>query len=204
MKLTFKNTAFALVLPLMVLGACDSDDDDTDTDTDTVAVDEGFNFSTNGIGTYTRVDRMGMPAVATALITSKDTYNNADPSDDAAGTFVPEIVTNLQGLHDALDDDLVAAGLVPCVVDGGNGSCVTVAGPLIIPDTLSIDSGAASGFPNGRLLADPVIDVTLAVALLELTQDNGQSALTLASIPLGPPANDAEFSAEFPYLAAPN
>ena len=43
----------------------------------------------NGIshvaGHYTRVDRMGMPAIATAVIASKDAYNNADPGDDAGG-----------------------------------------------------------------------------------------------------------------------
>ncbi|OBX19508.1 hypothetical protein A9995_07085 [Erythrobacter sp. QSSC1-22B] len=59
---------------------------------------------------------MGMPAVATALIGSdqKIPYNDANPADDAAGTFVPELVEQLTGLTNALADDLVGAGLTPC------------------------------------------------------------------------------------------
>jgi hypothetical protein len=57
-----------------------------------------------------------MPAVATALIGSdqKIAYNDANPADDAAGTFVPELVKQLTGLTNALADDLVGAGLTPC------------------------------------------------------------------------------------------
>ena len=61
-----------------------------------------------------RVDRMGMPAVATAVITSKNAYNQANPSDDAAGVFVSEIVANVGAIHAALDDDLTSLGLTPC------------------------------------------------------------------------------------------
>jgi hypothetical protein len=76
----------------------------------------GFTFRTNAPNGYTRVDRMGMPAVATALIGSdrKIAYNDADPVDDAAGTFVPELVKQLTGLTNALADDLIGAGLTPC------------------------------------------------------------------------------------------
>jgi hypothetical protein len=37
---------------------------------------------------------------------------------------------------------------------------------LILPDTLRLDPTSTGTFPNGRALADPVIDVTLAVLLL--------------------------------------
>jgi hypothetical protein len=78
-----------------------------------------FNFRTDPISSYTRVDRMGLPAVATALIGTslKNAYNDANPSDDVAGTFVggPDgIVQQLTNLHNALADDLIAAGLTPC------------------------------------------------------------------------------------------
>ncbi|WP_145916846.1 DUF4331 domain-containing protein [Erythrobacter sp. QSSC1-22B] len=75
-----------------------------------------FGFRTNAPSAYVRVDRMGMPAVATALIGSdqKIPYNDANPADDAAGTFVPELVEQLTGLTNALADDLVGAGLTPC------------------------------------------------------------------------------------------
>ena len=63
-------------------------------------------FADDDFDTYTRVDRIGMPAINTAVITSKDAYNQADPVDDAAGDFVAEITTNVTALHTALDDDL--------------------------------------------------------------------------------------------------
>lgn len=75
-----------------------------------------FNFRTDPASAYVRVDRMGQPAVATALIgtATKNAYNDANPSDDVANTFVPEIVAQLTGLHNALADDLIALGLTPC------------------------------------------------------------------------------------------
>lgn len=79
----------------------------------------GFTFRTNDASTYVRVDRMGMPAVATALIGSdqKIPYNDADPADDADGDFVPELTEQLTGLTNALADDLVGAGLTPCATE---------------------------------------------------------------------------------------
>ena len=75
-----------------------------------------FGFRTDAASAYTRVDRMGMPAVSTALIPSdrKIAYNDASPADDAAGDFVPDLSGTLQALTEALADDLVAAGLTPC------------------------------------------------------------------------------------------
>lgn len=75
-----------------------------------------FRFRDDAVSSYVRVDRMGQPAVATAVIGSamKNAYNDADPSNDAAGTFVPEIVAQLTTLHNALADDLIGAGLTPC------------------------------------------------------------------------------------------
>lgn len=79
------------------------------------------------------------------------------------------------------------------------GTGVTVA-QAAVPDTLTLDLSATSGFPNGRKLTDPVIDVTLAVIFLDLSV-NGPG--TLAGLPLNPPANDVAFRDTFPYLAAP-
>ncbi len=151
---------------------------------------------------YGRIDRMGMPAVATALISSKDAYNAANPTDDAAGAFVSEIVAQLTTLHTALDDDLIAAGLTPATVD----EAVAQGAPLVVPDVITIDTTAPSGFPNGRRLTDTVIDVTLAVLLIDINglgDSNGpHSPTTLVGV--NPTANDLPFSAAFPYLAEPN
>ncbi|RVQ65175.1 DUF4331 domain-containing protein [Croceicoccus ponticola] len=80
-----------------------------------------FDFRSDASSAYVRVDRMGMPAVATALIGSdqKTAYNDADPADDANGDFVPELTEQLTGLTNALADDLVGLGLTPCAKPAG-------------------------------------------------------------------------------------
>lgn len=158
---------------------------------------DGFEFDDAPPEEYAQIDRMGMPAINTAVISSKDDYNGATPTEDANGDFVDEIVANVTGLHDALDDDLTGAGLVPCVAD----DCVAQAAPLVVPDTIKIDLTGTAGFPNGRLPTDPVIDVTLAVVLLDLTA-MGQDALTLVGT--NPTENDVAFGDEFPYFAPPH
>ncbi len=159
-----------------------------------------FVFDATPPGDLAQVDRMGMPAIATAVISMgmKDAYNEATPTDDAASAFVPDIIANLVNLHTALDDDMAGFGFTPC---DPMTSCVAQGGPLVVPDTLKIDVSKAAGFPNGRRLADPVIDVTLAVVMLDLAVHD---ALTFANIPLNPPANDKEFLETFPYLAVPH
>ncbi|MBW2464397.1 MAG: DUF4331 family protein [Deltaproteobacteria bacterium] len=168
-------------------------------------------YRTEAAAMYTRVDRLGMPAVSTALISSdqKNAYNDADPPAD--DTFTADIVTNLTAIHTALRDDLVTATLVPCSTAAFDPTmCVTqevAAGvsvaSLIVPDTISINPAAAAGFPNGRGLSNQVMDVTLGIILLDINA-TGQSAATLAEIPLNPAANDVAFGTAFPYLAAPH
>ncbi len=151
---------------------------------------------------FARVDRMGMPAVATAVISSKDAYNAADPGDDAAGDFVGEITANLTAIHNALDDDLTGLGLTPASVN----EAVAQAAPLVVPDVIALDTTVPSGFPNGRQLTDTVIDVTLAVVLLDINglgASNGPHTPTTI-VGVNPTANDQAFSGAFPYLAQPN
>lgn len=168
------------------------------TDTTTGELPDPFVFAEDPAGSYSRVDRMGMPAIATAVITNKDAYNAANPVDDVATDFVDEITINVSALHTALNDDLDALGLTPCLA----AVCVLgQAASLVVPDTLKIDLTADAGFPNGRRLQDPVIDVTLAVVLLDL---NVHGVTLFADLPLNPPANDVPFLAEFPFLADPN
>lgn len=160
-----------------------------------------FVFSQSPASAYARVDRVGMPAVATVLIgaPTKDAYNAADPADDDSGTFVPEIVGALFGLHAALNDDLMGAALTPCTVVGnGTGTCETQGLPLVVPDVLELDPGQPAGFPNGRRLEDRVVDLLLAAILLDL---GIHPADALATLPLNPPANDLPFGTAFPYLA---
>lgn len=76
----------------------------------------GFAFRTEAPSSYTRVDRMGFPAVATALVRSaqKTPFNDDSPAQDATGKWAPEFQATLQGLAGALNDDLRGLNLTPC------------------------------------------------------------------------------------------
>jgi hypothetical protein len=83
----------------------------------------GFVFRTDAPSAYTRVDRMGMPAVSTALIAtaSKNAYNDDNPTVDASGKWVPTIKADLTNLTTALIGQFRSLGLHPCAT-GGAGS----------------------------------------------------------------------------------
>ncbi len=121
-----------------------------------------------------QIDRMGRPAVNTALIPSelKDAFNAGAPADDRAafGDTVRAAITQLSG------DASYAATLTD----------------VLLPDVLTIDTSSGDGFLNGRGLADDVIDAELGL----LT--NG--ALTTDGVD----ENDAPFRRRFPYLARAN
>jgi hypothetical protein len=89
--------------------------------------------------------------------------------------------------------------VTPCLeqVVPGTGKRVV---DLVVPDTITVNLAQPSGFPNGRRLQDPVIDITLAVIFLDMRR-HGPS--TFVNLPLNPPANDRPFRAEFPFLALP-
>ncbi len=69
---------------------------------------------------------------------------------------------------------------------------------LVVPDVLQLDMAQPSGFPNGRTLTDPVVDVTLAVLFLDL---KSQPATTFATLPLDPTTTGVAEPATFPYLS---
>ena len=79
-----------------------------------------YNFRTDPVAMYVRVDRMGMPAVATLLIgtAEKTDYNDADPSTDATLKFVSEIQNDLTGLTNAIGQDFVRQGLSASAAKG--------------------------------------------------------------------------------------
>jgi len=192
-----KPITLSFLIGLLISGCAPEDQELPDPETGDPPMDDPYVFSDASPTDYDRVDRAGMPAIASAVIASKDAYNQADPIDDANGDFVSEIVASLEFLHGALDDDLSGLGIVPCAVE----DCVAQAAPLVVPDTLKIDTAQAAGFPNGRSLTDPVMDVTLAVVLIDLAVE-GQTAASLVGV--NPTTNDVAFMDDFPYLANPN
>jgi hypothetical protein len=185
---------------LLALMACGDDGDSDGADGNTTLDGGDFVFATEPPTAYTRVDRTGMPAVNVALIggeARKDAYNAADPGDDESGAFVEDLTASVTGLHASLDDALVELALTPCAP----ADCLAQAQPLVVPDALSIDPSAPAGFPNGRQPADTVMDLTLAVLLLDL---DVHAVTTFADVPLNPTANDMPFETAFPYFAPPH
>jgi len=171
---------------------------------------DSYVFDTTPFDSYTQTDRHGAVeagtvgiAVASGLglngedIAIRDDYNASTPEDDAAGDWVPEISASVGILHMVLDDDLTDAGLTPA----SNATSLAQAGPVIVPDTIKYNPAQPTGYPNGRALTDPVVDITVAAALLDLSV-HGLS--TLADLPLNPPENDVPFKTAFPYLADPH
>ncbi len=210
-----------------------------DTDTDTTGPDpDAFDFRDDDPSAYTRVDRMGFPAVLTGLIASEneDAYNAANPTNDVAGDFLADIAATLDYLHagtggsdgNGLNDELVtAAGILEADVSlcnhpgtaDPNDTCVSQGGPFVFPDVITVNTSADTGFPNGRGLAAPVVDIILAVLLLDVHEnDPGTGAFTgfnvgalLLFADLDPATegnqglsqsdNDLPFNEDFPYLA---
>lgn len=176
----------------------------------TSAGEDEFQFPTNPYEDYTQIDRHGAVEAGTAGILApaglglngedlsiRDAYNASNPQEDADGDWLPEIADSIAFFHDNLDDDLVLLELTPATID----QTVEQAGPVIIPDTIKYDPGIAIGYPNGRALTDPVVDITLAAVLLDL---GVHDIMLFAGLPLNPPANDVPFADEFPYLAPPH
>lgn len=208
-------------------GDTETDSGDTDTDTDTDDIDpDAYDFREDEADAYAQVDRQGFPAVNTALIgaDNKDAYNQSGPTDDIAGTFAGDVIGALDFLHlgngmgNGFDDELAVAAPALgnpdlCIPPAGaNDDCVSQGGPFIFPDVIRIDTAAASAFPNGRDLATPVVDIILAVLLVDVLDNVGAfngfigvfADLDLATDGnqgLSQSGNDVEFAADFPYLA---
>lgn len=131
--------------------------------------------------TLTQVDRMGYPAINTAVViddAAKDAFNAAAPSQDAQ--FVPFAVQQLEAIY----------GVPPA-----NGEALA---GLLLPDILTLGGPVFVG----REPADDVIDAILGT----LFGPDGLSALApapqLATDNID--ANDVPFPETSPYLAEPH
>jgi hypothetical protein len=140
------------------------------------------NGANTNIGVWARtlvggnqVDRMGRPAINTALIPSgmKDAFNQGLPANDTAN-FGDEVLASLLNLN------------------GGNATHASQAAGLLLPDLITFDTSNSGGFLNGRRLQDDVIDTVLSAV------SNGGVTTDMVS------SNDAAFPGVFPYLAGPN
>ncbi len=73
--------------------------------------------------------------------------------------------------------------------------------PTADEDRFGVIGGDLAGFPNGRRLADDVVDIELKVLEGALT---GTPAEVIALFSDQVDSNDVEFLDEFPYVAQPH
>ncbi|MGH8474829.1 MAG: DUF4331 family protein [Methylococcales bacterium] len=138
-------------------------------------------------GNRVPIDRMGVPAINTVLIpfARKNEYNRATTVDDAAGTFVTDIVNTLT----ALGTDGAHIGILASVaVTGGDQLRLD---PFIANTGAQGGTNAGAGFPNGRRPTDDVIDT-----ILFLVTNQGLTTGDHVN------ANDVPFRDSFPFFAA--
>ena len=172
----------------------------------------------NAFGDYSRVSRLGSPLVNEVVIPyhRKDRFNASQPKDDGQfADFVlnpelPKIVEAVYGIPAPATprNDLVAAFLTG--VDGLNKPANVTASEMLRLNTtpfsgqtynrLGVIGGDNNGFPNGRRLADDVVDIELQVAegvLLPGAPDAVKSLGDAVNV------NDKDFGTTFPYVALP-
>lgn len=180
----------------------------------------------NGDGTMTfsgpeqQVSRLGMPLVNEIVIPlgKKDFFNSSEPANDVAnfGAFVvdPEPAKLLHALFGinvppAPRNDLVAVfatgvpGLnqPPNVAPGEMLRLNMAIPPAAKPNRIGVLAGDLAGFPNGRRLADDVVDIELRVVAGVLV--NGFNVAPNNQLGDGVDANDMPFLPHFPYVAPP-
>ncbi len=147
----------------------------------------GVNGEIRGTGEYVQLDRMGIPAVNTALVPfpRKNEYNASTPVDDAAGKFAGDIVATLKALG---TNDQYIGILAGVAVSKGDYLRLDLSKPNSGPGG---GTNTGAGFPNGRRPSDDVIDTILTLVA------NG------AALGDNVNANDVPFTNSFPYFAPP-
>jgi hypothetical protein len=168
---------------------------------------------------FVQVSRLGNPLVNEVVIPlgQKDRFNRTTPDDDAAnyGQFVtkPELAAILNALFGVNAPENNRTDIVQALLQGipnlnqhsGSNAGKPVdtlklnlgVPPTKTPSRFGVIGGDNAGFPNGRRLADDVVDIELQVVAGFLVGNQ---------VPLGDGVdkNDKTFLHHFPYLAAPD
>jgi hypothetical protein len=187
--------------------------------------------SVRGSGDFVQVSRLGMPLVNEVVvpIKLKDYWNGSKPRNDAQflgavndpilahvieavyGIPAPDSNPDQPGIQ---RDDVIAvfltgleglnqpAGVRPSEQLRLNMSITPCEPPgCTAYSRLGVIAGDNAGFPNGRRLADDVIDIALRVVEGVLLPDHNPAADTLGD---GVDANELSFRSSFPYVALPH
>lgn len=184
------------------------------------------------VSEWRQVSRLGNPLVNEVIIPlgRKDAWNAAQPSGDTA--FLkhytnPELAAAINALFPGVVNaptanrqDLVAV-LLKGLPPGNPTGLVTQIGsnpkvadllrlnlaipPAAAPNRLGAVAGDAAGFPNGRRLADDVVDIEEKAVGGALAGLFGLPAPTANAAKLGDgvDTNDQPFLPSFPYVATP-
>lgn len=192
-------------------------------------------LNTNGTetqsGSWVQVSRLGAPLVNEVVVPlgAKDLWNSSKPENDAQfanGVTDPELGKLLKGLYNIQvppqgvfgsaeqRDDLIAIFLTgipdltkPANVVPSEQLRLNVAiAPAANPNAMGVLGGDTQGYPNGRRLADDVVDISLravAGAAYPLFHPGFTVDATGAMLGDGVDANDKVFRTSFPYLALP-
>jgi hypothetical protein len=128
-----------------------------------------------------QIDRMGRPAINTALIPDamKDAFNQGSPSTDVAN-FGSTVMATLLAV-------------------GNNTATATALTGALLPDVLTFDTNSTAGFLNGRRLPDDVIDAEFTLLFSSFPTPGGPVAIKSDCVNL-----DSTFQTHFPYLGIPN
>ena len=180
------------------------------------------------ISAPTQVSRLGMPLVNEVVVplAFKDFFNSSEPSGDlplfnANETFRnrvldPETAKLVPVLYPGVTvpaaprNDILSVFLTG--LDGLNKPANVVPAEMIrinlgtpvtaSPNRLGALAGDNGGFPNGRRLADDIVDIELRVVAGVLVANFNKEPNNLLTD--GVDANDKLFLTSFPYLASPH
>ncbi|OAR22097.1 hypothetical protein A8W25_27935 [Streptomyces sp. ERV7] len=168
----------------------------------------------NASGGWSQVSRLGMPLVNEVVVPLKDKdkfnasapWNDADFASYVTKPELPKLIESIYKIKAPAQPrtDLVSVFLTgvkdlnqpPNVRPAEMIRLNTAIPPSSSPKRLGVLDGDTAGYPNGRRLADDVVDISLQVVEGELTgakNDLGDAVN----------ANDAEFGKSFPYVALP-
>ena len=188
------------------------------TDQQTMTLGKGTATPT---GKFVQTSRLGAPLVNEVVIPAglKDAFNSLNPNEDrkvapavarVTDPEVPKLIEAIYGIKapKAPREDLVAAFLTgikglnqpPKATPSEMLRLNTGIAPARNPNRLGALAGDNAGFPNGRRLADDVVDIELQA--LEGALRTGKIVEPLAEGDRVN-ANDKTFGKAFPYVALP-
>ena len=183
-------------------------------------------------GDFVQVSRLGAPLVNEVVVPigAKDLWNGSKPVDDAQfanGVANPELAKLFNALYKVKvppqgdfgtaeqRDDLIAIFLtgIPDLTKPANGKPseqlrLNLAVPVTkTPNRLGVLAKDTQGYPNGRRLADDVVDISeqaVAGAAYPLFHKDFVADPLATQLGDGVDSNDKAFRTGFPYLALPN